>query len=294
MDNSHAAAINNGAYSQSNVHGDTYAHRDHNPYANKDPYENKDAHKEEERRDRQGPWALDFEIIRFFRENYNAGVDFEESPRAFFDEEYLLAIRLKLLSRNIKTMFIKFLFMVIFSSITLLLHTKGLMIFGSIYILVFLYFVAVPMGFVKYCRQYVMDDTDKGKLKKIHNTYLSWIRPLEIIAMNIFTLFFILLEIVIFFNVEALKNYIIEITAKLKIAPLNEYVSALSIQDLQFSILVTSAYFILAYVLYWVFIYKIWAPKWEKVRLINEKAFKISHQRAALNLMDKLTKEDKE
>lgn len=91
----------NSGYQQRNSYGNS------DPYANKnDPYK-KSGGSDKEKQEKKGPWAMDFEILRFFRENYNAGIDFEESPRAFFDEEYMLGMRIRLLKRNFTTILIK-------------------------------------------------------------------------------------------------------------------------------------------------------------------------------------------
>ena len=286
-----AASQNNSAYR------DNYAHRTHDPYkgsdpyATNDPYADKDAHKNDRERIKRGPWALDFEIVRFFRENYNAGIDFEESPRAFFDEEHMLALRLKLLGRNFKVILFKFFFMALFSATALLLSGKALYTLGFFYLVAFLYFVAVPMGFVKYTRQYVADDSERGKLKKVHATYAKWLQPLEVIAMNSFTVVFVLVESVMLFQIQKLQEYMIIGAEKLHFKKALEYVSSLSVNDLQISILTTIAFYLFAYLTYWVFIYKFWSPKWEKVRVENEKAYRQNNQRTAKNLRDELTKE---
>lgn len=79
-----AAASN--AYAQREVYADNNAHRGHNAYKQDNPYKKDDVYSKgrDDDRERAKPWALDFEIIRFFRENFNAGIDFEESPRVFF------------------------------------------------------------------------------------------------------------------------------------------------------------------------------------------------------------------
>ena len=111
-----AANMGGDPYKDNNPHADNNAHRAHDPYATKrDPYKNEDAYSPRERRERKRPWALDFELLRFFRQKYNDNIDFEESPRAFFDEEELLKFRIDILKRNFSTIIFKFLFMAVFT-----------------------------------------------------------------------------------------------------------------------------------------------------------------------------------
>lgn len=285
----HAASSSNNAYSGQDNYRDNYAHRDHDPYKNNnDPYQNDDAHKKKEREEKKGPWSLDFELLRFFRENFNSGVDFEESPRAFFDEEHLLAIRLKILGRNFSTILFKFIFMIIFSIGALALSGKALYIFGGIYLIMFLYFIVVPIAFVKYSRQYLVDTTDRGKLIKVHNTYTKWIRPLEVIAMNFFTIIFVLFEIILLLNIDLIIEKTKQYTENIDNETLHNFIDSINPVDIQHSILVSIGFYIAAYILYWIFIYKIWSPKWEKKRLENTDAYKKTNQRAAQNLKDAL------
>jgi len=286
MDNNiHGAAAN--------VYADNNAHRQHNPYKNDDPYANGNPYEKREERERKRPWALDFEILRFFREGYNAGIDFEESPRAFFDEEHMLAIRLKVLGRNFTTMLFKILFMIAFSAISLILTSKGVMIFGFIYIVSFLYFIAVPIGFMKYARQYIIDDTPRGKLKSVHLTYQKWLRPLEVFTMNTLTVFFVFVEIVMFTSVTYLHEKILSFAHSTDSIPaLMQYINTISVTQMRISIILVIAFYIIAYILYWFFIYKIWSPKWEAKRLENEKAFSRANQRVAVNLQDSLMGKD--
>lgn len=301
MDNNDkmAAGINAYANGQSQQHmqnqsnnpyADNYAHREHNPYGKSDPYKNNDVYAQSKVREKKRLWEVDFEIIRFFRENYNAGIDFEESPRNFFDEEYMLAIRLKLLGRNFKTMLFKFFVMTLFSVVSLFLAPKGVIIFGAIYIIMFLYFIAVPIGFVKYARQYVVDDTESGKLKKVHSTYAKWLRPLEVITMNTFTIIFLAFEAFLFIEIDVISGLIADYTASLDYQIVTNYVSTLTVSGMKESIFITSAFYVLAYLIYWLFIYKFWTPKWEAVRAENEKLWTRTNQRTAVNLRDELTK----
>jgi hypothetical protein len=290
MNDTSAVAAN--VYAQNNAYTDNKAHREHDPYKGNDPYKRDDPYKKNEslQAERKKPWSLDFEMVRFFRENFNAGIDFEESPRAFFDEEYMLAIRIRLLSRNFMTMLIKFIFMVVFSAVTLLLTARGVMIFGLFYLGIFLYYIAVPIAFVKYSRQYIIDDSARGKLKKVHDTYAKWMRPLESITMNILTVVFVAIEIFMFFNIEHIYKYINLAASYTKAPPLINYVSSLKLENMQESIVLTIAFYASAYFIYWVFIYKFWSPKWEEKRKENEKAFMRTNQRTAKNLKDELTK----
>ena len=285
-----AAASN--AYAQREVYADNNAHRGHNAYKQDNPYKKDDVYSKgrDDDRERAKPWALDFEIIRFFRENFNAGIDFEESPRVFFDEEHMFNLRIKLLSRNFTTMIVKFIYMVLFSSLSIFLTSKGVMIVGFIYLVAFLYYIAVPIAFVKYARQYIIDDTEHGKLKKIHLTYSKWLRPLEAITMNTFTVVFVLIEIIMLFNIKQLHEYMNMLSSYTHIQTLIAYVNSIQASAIQNSILITTGFYIFAYLVYWIFIYKIWVPKWEKVRKINEKAFTRTNQRMAKNLKDELTK----
>lgn len=280
---------------------DNLAHRNHDPYggsdpyAINDPYADKDAHKKQENREKKKLWELDFAIVRFFRENYNAGIDFEESPRNFFDEEKMLSIRMSLLSRNFKIMIFKFLIMVVFSLSALMLTQNGVLIAGLIYLILFLYNIAVPMAFVKYTRQYIMvDDSKRGKLKKIHDTYSSWIRPLETITMNTYTIIFVLFELFLFFNINFIESQISVLSEFVNINLFSEYLLTVTSQSMQISILITTAFYIFSYLTYWLFIYRIWGPKWEKQRLENVKQWTRTNQRTANNLMDELTKEDEQ
>ncbi|MBW6487568.1 hypothetical protein [Sulfurimonas sp.] len=287
---------NNNAYAGIGGYGD-YQTRDNygkDAYAGKqDPYKKNNTERIGEEKEKQGPWGLDFEILRFFRENYNAGVDFEESPRAFFDEEFMLSMRIKLLKRNFSTIFAKILIMTIFSFSTLFMSTKFTIIAGAFYLMLFLYLVAIPMGFVKYARQYVANNGKDGKLKKIHKTYQGWVRPLETIAMNFLTVLFIFIQILMLFNLEVLYKYILKISEQYlnKMEKIHTYISSLSTSDMQNSILIVSAFYVISYFLYWIVIYKLLAPRWEAVRQENEKAYRRTNQRAARNLKDELTGE---
>ncbi|MFA6195378.1 MAG: hypothetical protein WC656_01885 [Sulfurimonas sp.] len=300
MDNQTAgnAAANayaqNNAYADNNAHANNNAHKSHNAYKNDDPYKRDDPYKKgsDIQQERKKPWALDFELVRFFRENYNAGIDFEESPRAFFDEEYMLAIRIRLLARNFITMITKLLFMILFSAVALVLPFKGVLILGFIYLIMFLYFVAVPIAFVKYTRQYIIDDTPKGKLKKVHATYAKWLQPLETFTMNTLTIIFVFIEFIMLLNTNALYEYIRMAGAYTKMSPVIKHIESLSISDIQASILTTIGFYLFAYFVYWIFIYKLWSPRWEVRRQENEKAFTRTNQRTAKNLKDELTKEE--
>jgi len=283
--------------SNSNAYSDNLAHRQHDayggsdPYAKKDPYANNDAHKKGEEKEKKGLWELDFSIVRFFRENYNAGIDFEESPRVFFDEEYMLSLRLKLLGRNFTTMLLKFFLMLFFTTVTLFLNFRGVMLVSFLYLAMFVYYILVPMAFMKYIRQYIADDTEKGKLKKIYQTYAKWMRPLETITMNSFTIIFVALEIILFLNTELVLFYMNKLIEKTNFNALINYVSTLNLEQVQSSILMVMGIYLFSYLVYWVFIYKIWSPKWEKKRKENELLWSRTNQRTAKNLKDALTVE---
>ncbi len=269
---------------------DPYKTKD--PYANNnDPYANKNT--PIEKNERKKPWELDFEIVRFFRENFNAGIDFEESPRNFFDEQYMLDIRIRLVQRNFLTVFLKFITMCIFSIVTLFLSTKTIFIAGIVYVIIFLYYIAAPMAFVKYTRQYIVDDSEKGKLKKQHDVYANLIRPLEFVAMNVFTIFFMLMQITLYIGAD---KYV-EIAKELAYSHINNqkiinFINSITTADVQTSSSMVLMFYAISYLAYYFFIYKIWSPKWEKAREENEKAYKIANQRMAKNLKDALTSED--
>lgn len=285
------------AYANKNAYGDNHAYRGHDAYGGADPYAKKDdpyAKKDTEQVERRRPWALDFEIIRFFREHYNAGIDFEESPRIFFDEEYMLGFRIKLMGRNFTTLLFKFIFMLLFAVGALFLHGKALLIVGMAYFISFSYFIIVPVAFVKYARQYVIDNTEKGKLNKIHKTYSKWVKPLEVIAMNTYSVIFIILESVMFFNSQTVLAFMQKSIETIKIKPIVEYVDSITITDIHISIAYSIFFFVAAYLFYWAFIYKYWSPKWEKQRAENERQWTRTNQRVAKNLKDEFTKSEED
>lgn len=278
---------------------DNLAHREHDPYGGSDPYKTHnpyatdDPHAKKERKEKKKPWEMDFRIVRFFRESFNAGIDFEESPRNFFDEEHMLSIRLDLLGRNFKIIVFKFIVMTLFTLGALIMTANGVLIAGAIYTILFLYNIAVPMAFVKYTRQYIMvDDLESGKLRKIHDTYTSWIRPLEVIAMNTFSIIFILFEAFLYFNTMLIMSMFDELEKIIHINSFTKYLHGITHHDIQISILLTALFYLLAYVLYWVFMYKIWGPKWEKQRIFNLKQWTRTNQRASTNMMDEMAGED--
>lgn len=274
---------------------DPYAKRD--PYANKnDPYANKNdpyAKKQEEKREKEARkhWALDFEIIRFFRENFNSAIDAEETHRAFFDEEYMFNLRLKLLKRNFLVIVIKFIIMALFSVVTLFLPIKVIAYVGLVYIFFFVYLVAVPIGFSKYARQYIIDDTETGKLKKVHETYTRWINPLETITVNFYTFLFMAIEGVMFFKVDEIHHFIVTKTAFIHNAYFQSYIKNISSADLLNSIIFAFVFYFAAFLTYKLFVYYLLVPKFEKKREENEKLYRRGFQRTAQNLQDELTKE---
>lgn len=270
---------------------DSYSNSD--PYANKnDPYQKKQSPSNGQEAEKKSLWTLDFEILRFFRENYNAGIDFEETPRSFFDEEHMLGMRIKLMKRNFSTILTKLLVMFSFSFIALFLNTRMTLILGSIYFFVFLYYIAVPMGFVKYARRYVANDEEDGKLKKIHKIYASYIKPLETIAMKFLTICFILIQIAMLVYTDLLHSYLNQATQYIeRFEKAKSYISSITISDMQNSILLVLLFYIFSYFFYMLFMYKFWEPKCEEVRKENEKAYRRTNQRTARNLRDELTKE---
>jgi hypothetical protein len=234
---------------------------------------------------------LDFEILRFFRKAFNNSVDFDESPRDLFDSEYMLSLRMRLLGRNFKVIILKFIFMTIFSFGSLLLSKEPLWILGFLYVAVFLYHIAVPIGFVKYTRQYIMDDnSETGKLKKFHNTYKRWLRPLEVIAMNFFTILFILVEIGLYLKLEVVYSYIQTMAVEhIHVVKLLDYIQSVSYTDMQHSIYFVIFFYLSAYIIYWLYIYKYYAPKWEEKRIENYEKYIASSNRTAQNLQNEFS-----
>lgn len=282
-----------GTLSNDSAYRDNMAHREHNPYKDNNAYQTNNSNRDQIQREKKKPWELDYRIIRFFRENFNAGIDFEESPRNFFDEEHMLSIRLGLLGRNSKVIFLKFIVMSLFSIGALFLTSNGALIVGFIYILLFLYHIVVPIAFVKYCRQYIMvDDKKTGKLRKIHDTYSSWIRPLEAIAMNTFSIFFLLFEVFLFFNTKLVLSMYSTVSEAINNEAFSTYLSNITVNDIYTSIAITSIFYFLSYLIYWIFIYQIWVPKWEAKRKDNLKQWTRTNQKTADNLMNELTKVD--
>jgi len=273
------------------------AYAKHDPYAKKDPYANQHdpyAKKKEEQREEKEArkhWALDFEIVRFFRENFNSAIDSEETHRAFFDEEYMFHLRMKLLKRNFKVIIVKLILMILFSVTTLLLPLKGVFYVGLLYVFFFVYLVAVPIGFSKYTRQYIIDDTATGKLKKVHDTYMRWLKPLETITVNFYTFLFLTIEAVMFFNVEKIHSIMMSKSTYIHNDTFQSYMDSITTTDILNSIILASIFYFVAFLTYKLFVYQLLVPKYEKAREENEKLFRRSFQRTAQNLKDELTKE---
>ena len=232
-------------------------------------------------------WELDFEILRFFRKSFNNAVDFDSSPRDIFDAEYLLSLRMRLLKRNFKIIIVKFLFMSLLLASTFFLHTDMVMIFAFIYTISFTYYLLVPIGFSKFVRQYVMDDSKDGKLNKFHNTYKKWIKPLEFIAMNLFTIVFLILGGLLYLKLDLVYIAIQEFVDK-KIILLNivNYLQSITYFEMQNSLIIIISTFAITYLIFFVVIYKILAPKWEKKREENLKQYTNSGNTVARNLID--------
>lgn len=287
-----SATASSNAYQSSDPYKDSNPFKDNNPYKNQNPYKEDDVYKKrKEEKEPRKFWTLDFEIARFFRENYNAGVDFEESPRAFFDAEYMFNLRYQLLKRNMHTFTVKLLAMLMLSVFSLFVPFEGVMLLGFIYAVVFLYFIAVPMAFVKYTRQYIADDTNRGKLKKVHDTYSKWMKPLESVTMNGLTIIFIAIQITMYLNIPKLFELMQLVAAYTKTPLIINYVNAISFVDMKNSISVAIVFYAISYLLYWFSIYKLWSPKWEIKRKENEMYYIRTNQRTARNLRDELVKD---
>jgi hypothetical protein len=150
----------------------------------------------------------------------------------------------------------------------------------------------VPILFVKYTRQYIVDDTEKGKLKKLHTQYANWFSPLEVVAMNLFSVLFIAIEMFIIVNAswiaELLKIYGYSLINNNKIL---KFINSIDPSDIQTSAILALLFYVASYFIYYVYVYKIWTPKWEKKRKENELAYRRNNQLVADNLREAMRTE---
>ena len=275
--------------------GTEMAHRSNDAYAGNDPYAKSDPHaKQKEQVEKKGIWELEYSILRFFREMFNAGVDFEETPKAFFDEEHIMSMRLRVFSKNVFAIFMKIILMSMFLLIAFILPEKMVFLFGFIYIILFFYFLTAPIAFYRYAKQYIIDESEKGKLFKVYKTYGKWVKPLETIGVNITTFVFLAIQIFLYFNIQTIQMKALTLLSKhdVKIEWIIHLISKMKTNEIQHSLIIVMIFMLVTVLIHKLFLYGFWSKKWENVQKENMLFYKRTNQRVAKNLKDELIGDD--